>query len=367
MFLNKFKKKEVSHVCFCTSKNLKLLYSNKKKVIVGLALGSGSAKGYAHIGIIRALEQHGIYPSVISGTSMGALIGGAYAADKLDLIESFVKSITWKDCVSFGNLGFLKRDSSGIINGDKIVNKLLKITDSSGQKIDYMIENLPKKFGCIATDIRTGKEIWMNSGPLVTAVRASAAMPGIFSPIQFWPPNSHQQIYLVDGGLVNPVPVTLCRALGADVVIAVNLQKYIVPNISREDKEDSKSFENNFLKNIVAPLPKKIQETASSVTEYLSKTTVSFSRSTKKLSEVSSEPPPENVPHIISVIVSSINIMQHRITTSKMAGDPPDVELAPRMRIESFDFDKAGIGIEDGFRCVEQNLLSIQEAIKVFE
>src|SRR5690554_1946967 len=175
--------------------------------IIGLALGSGAARGWSHIGVIRALAEHGIHPHVVCGSSIGALVGAAYVCERIGELEEWVSGLSWHDVVSMLDLSF----RGGLIRGEKVLNYYAEHFCRG----EFSEIGIP--FACVATDLDSGREIWLRDGNLASAVRASIALPGLFSP--------HERAgrVLVDGGLVNPVPVSLCRALGADVVIAVEL------------------------------------------------------------------------------------------------------------------------------------------------
>ena len=179
-----------------------------RRPVIGLALGGGAARGFAHIGIVRTLIAHGIVPNVVVGTSIGAVVGGAYAAGHLDTLEEWARSLQPRNI--FGYLD-IRLNGSGLIGGDKLAAQL---EAAMGQTL---IEDLPLKFATVATEVRTGHEIWLTHGRMVDAMRASYALPGIFSPVLVG------DRWLVDGALVNPVPVSAARAFGAEIVIAANL------------------------------------------------------------------------------------------------------------------------------------------------
>lgn len=174
---------------------------------IGLALGGGSARGWAHIGVIRVLAEAGIEPDLVCGTSIGALVGAAYVAGELDPLEKWVRSLRLQTVVSFLDVSL----NGGLIKGDKL------ITFFRNHFVDRDIGELARPFGAVATDLRRGREVWLREGRVSDAVRASIALPGLFTPTE------RDGSWLVDGGLVNPVPVSLCRAMGADLVIAVDL------------------------------------------------------------------------------------------------------------------------------------------------
>ena len=175
---------------------------------IGLALGSGSARGWAHIGVIDALIEAGIEPDVVCGTSIGALVGAAYVAGHLGPLRQWAETATWRQIL---RLTDVRLTGGGLINGRQVVAFL------HGLGIDQPIESYDRPYAAVATDLATGREIWLQSGPIHEAVRASIALPGILSPARI------DGRWLVDGGLSNPIPVSVCRALGADVIIAVNL------------------------------------------------------------------------------------------------------------------------------------------------
>src|SRR6516165_5910646 len=179
-----------------------------RRPIIGLALGGGAARGFAHIGILRVLLANGIVPNVVVGTSIGAVVGGAYAAGHLDTLEEWARGLQPRSVLGYLDI---RLNGSGLIGGEKLAGQL----EASLGKT--MIEELPVKFASVATEVRTGHEIWLTHGRLVDAMRASYALPGIFSPVLVG------DRWLVDGALVNPVPVSAARALGAEIVIAANL------------------------------------------------------------------------------------------------------------------------------------------------
>src|SRR5882757_295720 len=179
-----------------------------RRPVIGLALGGGAARGFAHIGIVRTLIAHGIVPNVVIGTSIGAVVGGAYASGHLDTLEEWARSLQPRNILGYLDI---RLNGSGLIGGDKLASQL---EASIGPTL---IEDLPLKYATVATEVRTGHEIWLTHGRMVDAMRASYALPGIFSPVLVG------DRWLVDGALVNPVPVSAARALGAEIVIAANL------------------------------------------------------------------------------------------------------------------------------------------------
>ena len=169
---------------------------------VGLALGSGAARGWAHIGVIRALEEAGYKPDIIAGCSIGAFVGAACASGDLDMLEAWVGKLTWQDVLKLLDPSW----AGGLIKGEKLIDFFRQ------HFLDHDFSALAIPFACVATDLANGREVWLKEGSVAEAVRASIAMPGLFTPVE------RGDRLLVDGALVNPVPVSLCRSMGADVV-----------------------------------------------------------------------------------------------------------------------------------------------------
>lgn len=175
---------------------------------LAIAFGSGSARGWAHIGVLRALQQEGIVPDIVCGTSIGAFVGAVHASGELDALEGWVRGLTRRDVLGFFDVSLA---TGGLIKGDKLLGFAARLF------LDETFDQLERPFACVATDLASGREVWLREGKVRDAVRASIALPGLLAPQLL------DERYLVDGGLVNPVPVSLCRALGADLVIAVEL------------------------------------------------------------------------------------------------------------------------------------------------
>ncbi|HEY5830878.1 MAG TPA: patatin-like phospholipase family protein, partial [Hyphomicrobiaceae bacterium] len=247
---------------------------------VGLALGSGAARGWSHIGVIEALAEAGIEPDVVCGCSIGALVGAAYVAGELAALKDFAQSLTWREIARMLDV---RLSGGGLIGGQEIVAFLRKL------KISAPIARYGKPFAAVATDLQTGREIWLREGPIEEAVRASVSIPGILSPAR------HGDRWLVDGGLVNPVPVSVCRALGADVVIAVNLNGDLVGrHIVDESERNSASATGappEFLARLAEQVPTAWREHALAILPKL----------------VSPAP---SSPGYFEVLMTSINIMQ---------------------------------------------------------
>ncbi len=300
---------------------------NSNDLRIGLALGSGSSRGWSHIGIINALSEIGVVPEIICGCSIGAVVGASYAADNLDELERWVSSLTKLEVARFFELN---RSLRGFINTERLHAFLQKYVCNE----DAKIENLTKIFATVSTDLETGREIWFTKGSVIDSVWASISIPGLFPPIR------NQGRWMVDGGLVNPVPVSVCRALGADIVIAVNLNGDIL----------GKHFQNKPIKRTEGDI---IGTLIGTVKEY---STSLFPRLKSK----------NNIPGLLDAIAGSINITQDRITRSRMAGDPPDILLTPKLsHIGLLEFYRAKETIKEGKECVIRLLPEIRHVMGI--
>ncbi len=290
-------------------------------VKIGLALGSGSSRGWSHIGIINALSDLGIKPDIVCGTSIGALVGASYVSNKLDLLEQWACSLTKFETAKFFEIN---TSLNGFVNTERLHEFLNKTVASDNESI----KDLQKLYASVATDLETGREIWLTNGSLIEAVWASISLPGLFPAIK----NNNR--WLVDGGLVNPVPVSVCRALGADIVIAVNLNGDIVG----KHFEKTKTIENGN------------ENESDSVGEKITDLVMEYTGSLFSTSDDSEQPP-----GLFDAIASSVNITQDRITRSRMAGDPPDILLAPKLsHIGLLEFYRADEAITEGKDCVKR-------------
>lgn len=296
---------------------------------IGLALGSGSSRGWAHIGVIRALAEQGVVPDIICGTSIGALVGAAHVAGNLEKLESWICSLSKFETASFFELN---TSFSGFVNTSRLHSFLHEyVADERA-----LIEDFPLQFGSVATDLESGREVWFTKGSMLEAVWASISLPGLFPAIR------HENRWLVDGGLVNPVPVSVCRALGADVVIAVNLNGDIVGKHFVKARKEKK-------KNGVA--------------EAFSNLVKEYAGSLFSFSGDEDEPP-----GLFDAIAGSVNIAQERITRSRLAGDPPDILLSPKLsHIGLLEFFRAGEAIEEGKKCVQRMLPEIEHRLRGIE
>ena len=300
--------------------------------VIGLALGGGGARGWAHIGVLRALAKANIEPDILCGTSVGALIGAIHLAGKLDVIEDWALSLTKLRIV--GYLDF-HVSGGGMIGGNRLATIMRRHLGET------VIESLPARFTCVATDLVTGHEVWLSRGNLVDALRATICLPGIFSPVGI------DGRWLVDGALVNPLPVSLCRAMGAQVVIAVNLHADIVGRTKLAGQSIPRAAGFDLLQDF----PDVANNAARSPGGWLKRV---FGRA-------------HGAPSMLGVMVQSLNIMQDRITRSRLAGEPPDVSISPRLgHIGLLEFDRAAEGIAEGAAATERALGEIGEAIAVY-
>lgn len=307
---------------------------NKPKV--GLALGSGSARGWAHIGVIQELRELGVNIDIVAGTSIGALVGASYCLDQVDELGNWVQQLRFRDVVGFMDVTFR---GGGFVQGNKLYGYF---QEKMGERV---IEEMPKQFACVSTDLENGREVWFREGPLIPAIRASSAVPGLFSPMKV------NDRWLLDGGLVNPVPVSLCRAMGADIVIAVNLNSEIVGKHLRKSLAQKR------------PESKVVKKSEKAAEKNLDAADESFlDRLAAYFASDASNQEYSDAPGVMEVMASAINIMQDRVTRSRMAGDPPDVILAPRLaHLALMEFHRAGEAIEEGKACVRNSLAPLQQ------
>jgi len=294
---------------------------------IGLALGGGAARGFAHIGVIRTLIAKGLTPDVITGTSIGAVVGGCFAAGKMDAFEAWGRSLTRRGLLSYLDVSFA---GSSLLNGARLAEKL-------GAGVgDLPIDQLPIRYAAIATEIETGHEIWITRGRLADAMRASYALPGVFPPVRVG------DRWLVDGALVNPVPVSVARALGARLVIAVNVNTDMfgrgttIPDQGATEPPIEEEVASRSLLGIFSTEKSAKRRIIGSATR----------------------------PGLSTVMVEAFNVMQDRITRARLAGDPPDVMISPRLgRINLFDFHRAKDAIAAGAEAAEKSIDALAEAI----
>jgi NTE family protein len=269
-----------------------------QKSKIALALGGGAARGWAHIGVLKALDEEGIEVGMIAGTSIGALVGGCYLAGKLDELETFARSLTMRRIA--GLLDFAI-GGGGLFGGLRLTKRMQEHLQ------DLSIEDLDRTFFAVATEVNSGHEVWIGQGSLITAIRASYALPGIFEPVKC---NNRT---LMDGALVNPVPVSVCRAHEQQLVVAVNLN-YDLYGRSAVIKHNAGSHTAE-----QPQMPKHPEGQAGRL-------------------------------GMTSVMVQAFNIIQDRISRARLAGDPPDLALHPKLNdIGLSEFHRAGEAIDRGY------------------
>jgi NTE family protein len=297
------------------------------KPLIGVALGSGSARGWSHIGVLRTLIDAGIEPDIVCGSSIGALVGAAYVDGDLDRLEEWTRSLTMQTVIGFLDFSL----GSGLIKGEKLIEFF------RSHFVDRDITELPLPFGAVATDLQSGREIWLREGPVSDAVRASIALPGLFTPYRY------QEKWLVDGGLVNPVPVSLCRAMGADWVIAVDTNSDLIGrHLKRKPAAKQKKPRTEEPETLAEVVMAQIQTGISQL----------------GLNAANNKDKP---PAMLDVLASSINIMQVLITRSRLAGEPADVLITPQLgRLGLMDFYRAGVAIDAGRKATEDVLPQIK-------
>lgn len=277
---------------------------------IALALGGGAARGWAHIGVLRALDEAGVKIGMIAGTSIGALVGGCYLAGKLDELEEFARSLTMRRIAGLLDLTI---GGGGLFGGMRLTKRMQEHLEG------LRVENLDHPFIAVATELRTGHEVWIHQGDLVTALRSSYALPGIFEPVQC---NGRT---LIDGALVNPVPVSVCRAYEQALVVAVNLNYDLFGRSA-------------VVKHAASP-------------------------------HAGSAPPVERAPRpgLPGVMVQAFNIIQDRISRSRLAGDPPDLMLHPRINdIGLSEFHRASEAIDRGYQETRARIPELERMQQAF-
>lgn len=290
---------------------------------VSLVLGSGGARGMAHIGIIRCLEDNGYRITNIAGASIGALIGGFYAAGKLDKYQSWVTALDRRDVLRLLDLSF---DGGGLFKGDKIMNVLRKLLS------DAQIEQLPIEFTAVAVDIERQREVWLTEGSLFEAIRASIAIPSVFKP------HFYRNMMLVDGGVLNPVPMAPTLRTVTDLTLAVNLNgREEIPRPTAAVRKKKP--------------PKTNPEDQNTVQRAVSRFIDRWS------SENAKEAEPKNKWSIMELVNRSIDTMQNTIAHMKLAAHQPDILIEiPRSVGGLFDYNLAEDIIEEGYQLCEEAL-----------
>lgn len=300
--------------------------------LIGLALGGGVARGWAHIGVLERLKEAGIEPDIIVGSSIGALVGGAYLTNNLQELKSWATGLNRRRLLSYLDI---RLRGGGLLAGDRLGKKMHEYMGN------VRIEDLPKPYVAVAAELTTGHEIWLREGPIVPAIRASYALPGAFAPIK------HNDRWLIDGALVNPVPVSVCRALGARLVVAVSLNG---------DSYGSILADPSLLDDGVT------DEHGDAVTTGLTLNKIRADRLIMKQVLGSAG----GAPGLGSVMLGALNLVMDRLGRSRLAGDPPDVFIIPKIgHIGLMDFNKAEELIECGQRAMDAELPVLRHALRV--
>ncbi|MFS8829819.1 patatin family protein [Synechococcus sp. R55.3] len=314
---------------------------------LGLALGSGGARGWAHIGVIRALEQAGIPIDYIAGTSIGAFVGAIYAAGELDELEDFVRDLNWKMILSLFDVVF---PTCGLLDGNKIYELLTEHLQ------ELCIEEAGIPFCCVATDLITGQEVLLRSGKMADAVRASISIPGIFTPFH------HEGRYLGDGGIVNPVPVRVVREMGADVVIAVNLN-HVDPADVESQLEETEVEETLQRRQRLNAEGEVIEEETNFITRIRKRYQSLQQGIQEKISQWFPDEP--SGPNIFDVIGKTLNVMEQIVTRSVLAEHPPDLLLQPKLsQYGIFDFHQADPIIQEGYRQMRRAIPELRQKLE---
>jgi NTE family protein len=342
-----------------------------KRPKIGIALGSGVARGLAHIGVLRVLNDAGIQPDIVSGTSIGALVGGCHVAHQLAPLEEFVRSLTRRRLLGIVDFRFR---ASGLVGDSKLEAILYKYFGG------LQLEDMDRTFVAVATELSTGHEVWLREGSLVQAIRASYALPGVLAPVAI------DNRWLIDGAVVNPVPVSVVRALGARLVIAVNLNADPFDPTARHHRTDSeRSF---YLPD--APHNRVEPEVEEEIAALIEKGSISAARADeadensifmdgvkstlKKIRGVHRMPEREIVkraigtkhrgPGFASVLLASLNIVQDRLARARLASDPPDIVIAPKVgHLTLMEFDRADELIKRGEEAAEEALPAIRDSV----
>jgi len=306
---------------------------------IGLVLGSGSARGWAHLGVIQALAEAGVRVDYVAGTSIGALVGAFYAAGKIETLRNTILELDRKQIALLFDMVLPK---SGLIDGKKIADSVREHISEKN------IEELSLPLCVICTDLNTGCEVNIQDGDIIEAIRASISVPGIFTPVK------RNGAFLVDGGLVNPVPVNASRQMGADLVIAVDLNHDIVENRNTAHSKSRPTpptkhgrfiVQNTLVRNVIDTLNKRAGAPSASI-----------------LAQIKQWMKKDPVPNIFEVLASSIYIMEMQITATRLKAEPPDILIQPKLgHIRFLDFHRAQEAIDEGYREARIQIVAFME------
>jgi len=310
--------------------------SREKKL--GIALGSGSSRGFAHIGILRVFEDENIPIDYIAGTSIGAYIGAIYSAGAIKELEEFILSLDWKKLFRYYDLRLSK---SGIFSGKKIMELLEMVLDGLN------FEELYIPFSCVAVDIKRAKEVVFESGDILKAIRASLSMPGVFTPVEYG------DMLLVDGGIMNPVPVDIVKSMGADIVIAVDLS-----GIFLEENPLFLDFNDEISLGLSRRYKRKEKKSREQNQKLSNKLTEWVLKLVDKNGKVSTKP------FIVDIVLAGIDIMISEITKLKLSIYKPDIIISPNLTDMRFiDFYRAKEAIDEGKKIAYKLLPKIKKLI----
>ena len=310
--------------------------SREKKL--GIALGSGSSRGFAHIGILRVFEDENIPIDYIAGTSIGAYIGAIYSAGAIKELEEFILSLDWKKLFRYYDLRLSK---SGIFSGKKIMELLEMVLDGKN------FEELYIPFSCVAVDIKRAKEVVFKSGDILKAIRASLSMPGVFTPVEYG------DMLLVDGGIMNPVPVDIVKSMGADIVIAVDLS-----GIFLEENPLFLDFNDEISLGLSRRYKRKEKKSREQNQKLSNKLTEWVLKLVDKNGKVSTKP------FIVDIVLAGIDIMISEITKLKLSIYKPDIIISPNLTDMRFiDFYRAKEAIDEGKKIAYKLLPKIKKLI----
>lgn len=308
---------------------------------IGLALGGGGARGWAHVGVLRALEEHRIPIDYIAGTSIGALVGAIYVRDQLDQLEKFAEDLGMQNLVSLMDISF---PGLGLIDGKRVRDFL------SGYLADASLEDCRIPFRCVATNFLRKEEVVFQSGAMVDAVRASISLPGIFVPCK------HHNAYLVDGGVVNPVPVNVLREMGAEGAIAVNLNHEPQPAVRNSSPSEAQSTDEQ------SPTARRDRDPTGA--EGFTQGLVDRYDNLKDVLQDQIDdwmPDPNTGLNIFDVLGNSINMMEQQVTRVRLEMHPPDILIEPDlMEFGIFDFQQAQPMMQRGYEAAQAMMPDIQ-------
>ncbi len=308
----------------------------RRPVTIGLALGSGAARGWAHIGVIRALAEAGVRIDLVAGTSIGALVGAAYASGRISSLERVVRELDWRKAIALFDVGLPR---SGLFDGRKV-------TDSIREHVDCTdIVDMLVPFCAVSTDLMDGREVHIRSGDVIDAVRASISIPGMFTPVK------REGMLLVDGGLTNPVPASVAREMGADYVIAVDL------NHGTAGVGEVESLPPSHPHEAGAPRPDPARAAGRLSTQMEALREMMGPLHLPGLEQAKQWFSRESVPNILEVLMSSINVMEMQITEMQLAKQPPDLLIRPDLcHIKLMEFHRGAEAIEEGHRAASAAL-----------